>query len=160
MTDDEIRARFDGRSRVELLLGHVSASKRERIEQIAHALGYRLLSMQSQFPSGLCCVFERDDSPLARRRNELAIARLRAGEPLLGAIEPPPPPPPAPPPPVGSQQRPPRPRRPAAPPPPPPAVAPARPRVPPPPAQPPPPPPPPSVDPAGSRRRGQGDGGA
>lgn len=53
MTDDEIRARFDGRSRVELMLGPVSASKRERIEQIAHALGYRLLSMQSQFPSGL-----------------------------------------------------------------------------------------------------------
>jgi hypothetical protein len=67
MTDDEIRARFDGRSRVELLLGPVSASKRERIERIAHALGYRLLSMQNQFPRGLWCVFERDDSPLARR---------------------------------------------------------------------------------------------
>jgi hypothetical protein len=45
VTDDEIRARFDGRSRVELLLGPVSASQRDRVEQIAHALGYRLLSM-------------------------------------------------------------------------------------------------------------------
>ncbi|MEU0086258.1 hypothetical protein [Streptomyces sp. NPDC006274] len=158
MTGDGIRARFDGRSRVEVMLGPVSASKRERIEQIAHALGYRLLSMQSQFPSGLWCVFERDDSPLARRRNEPAIARLRAGEPLLGALDPPPPP--ASPPPVGSQPRPPRPRRPASPPPPPPAVAPARPRVPPPPAHPSPPLPPPPADPAGSRRRGQSDGGA
>ncbi|MFE6336615.1 hypothetical protein ACFVOK_25935 [Streptomyces sp. NPDC057798] len=95
-----IRARFDGRSRVEVAPGRGSLAQRRRIEEIAHALGYRLVAVQPLWPAGLQLAFERDDSPLARRRNEEAIARLRAGEPLLPAVRAPPPPPPGPPPPA------------------------------------------------------------
>ncbi|MFD8743622.1 hypothetical protein [Streptomyces sp. NPDC059616] len=152
MKDDEIRASFDGRARVELLPDRATASNRHRIEEIAHALGYRLLVTENLVEFGIRLVYERDDAPTARRRAELTIARLRAGGPLLPAVEPPPPPPPGPPPPAPSQHRPRQPSRPrwgAPPPPPPPAtgVAPARPRFPPPPPGPPPPPPPPPIAP-------------
>lgn len=148
MKDDEIRSRFDGRGRVELMPGHLTALERRRIEEIAHALGYRLLAVHNLGRSGVRLVCQRDDGPLARRRNELTIARLRAGGPLLSPVELPPPPPPGPPPPVtpGLQRR--RPSRPPSEPPPPPPLptaAPARPRLPPPPAFPPLPPPPPPV---------------
>ncbi|WP_385621163.1 hypothetical protein PXH67_21110 [Streptomyces sp. P8-A8] len=144
MKDDEIRASFDGRARVKLLPDRATASNRHRIEEIAHALGYQLLATESLVEFGIRLVYERDDAPTARRRAELTIARLRAGGPLLPAVEPPPPP--GPPPPAPSQHRPRQPSRPrwgAPPPPPPPAtgVAPARPRFPPPPPGPPPPPP-------------------
>ncbi|WP_137990548.1 hypothetical protein [Streptomyces vilmorinianum] len=69
-----------GRGRVKLRPGHATASQRTRIEEIAHALGYH----------GVRLVHERDDGPRARRR-------LRAGGPLLPAVEPPEPPPPPPP---------------------------------------------------------------
>ena len=146
MKDDEIRASFDGRARVELLPDRATASNRYRIEEIAHALGYRLFATENLVEFGIRLVYERDDAPIARRRAELTIARLRAGGPLLPAVEPPPPPSPGPPPPAPSQHRPRQPSRPrwgAPPPPPPPAtgVAPARPRFPPPPPGPPPPPP-------------------
>ncbi|MEU3922370.1 hypothetical protein [Streptomyces sp. NPDC029004] len=148
MKDDEIRARFDGRGHVELLPGNDTASKRRRIEEIAHALGYRLLAVHNLGFAGVRLDYERDDTPQARRRNELTIARLRAGGPLLPAVEPPPPPPPTPPPPAPSQLRPRQPSRPwAAPPPPPPTAAPARPRLPPRPPGPPPPLPPPPITP-------------
>ncbi|WP_406275152.1 hypothetical protein OHT93_29365 [Streptomyces sp. NBC_00191] len=148
MKDDEIRARFDGRGRVELLPGNATASKRRRIEEIAHALGYRPLAVHNLGLAGIRLDYERDDTPQARRRSELTIARLRAGGPLLPAIEPPPPPPPTPPPPAPSQLRPRQPSRPpSAPPPPPPAAAPARPRLPPPPPCPPLPPPAPPITP-------------
>lgn len=98
MKDDEIRSRFDGRGSVVLLPGHASAPRQRQIEEIARALGYRLLTTESLGPAGVRLVYERDDGPLARRRTELTIARLRAGGPLLPAVEPPPPPPPGPPP--------------------------------------------------------------
>ncbi|MFF4699903.1 hypothetical protein [Streptomyces chattanoogensis] len=107
MKDDEIRARFDGRARVELLPGHATDSKRRRIEEIAHALGYQLLAAENLGPyRGVRLIYERDEAPQARRRAELTIARLRAGGPLLPAMEPPAPPPPSPPPPAPSQLRP------------------------------------------------------
>ncbi|MFD8821520.1 hypothetical protein ACFV1C_04005 [Streptomyces sp. NPDC059605] len=147
MQDDEIRAGFDGRARVELRIGLVTAASRRRIEEIAHALGYRLITAENLAELGTRLVHERDDGPIARRRAELTIARLRAGGPLLPAVEPPPPPPPGPPPPAPSQARPRRPDRPRWGPPPPPPLpateAPARPRFPPPPSVPPPPGPPP-----------------
>ncbi|MEU3401593.1 hypothetical protein [Streptomyces filamentosus] len=151
MDDDEVRARFDGGGRVELRPGNrLTTAGRERIEAIAHALGYRLVGVENLgFLYGVKLVYERDDGPLARRRNELAVARLRAGGPLLLGVEPPAPPlPPPPPPAVPPTGRPPR-RGggglPSEPPPPPPAARPPGPRVPPPPAFPPPPPPPPAV---------------
>ncbi|MFC9605997.1 hypothetical protein ACFTTN_21335 [Streptomyces niveus] len=140
MKDDEIRARFDGRGRVELIPeGHVTAAKRRHLENIAHALGYRLLDNQNTGLGRGLFLFERDDGPQARRRNELTVARLREGGPLLpvGPPEPPPPPPPGPPP-APSQPRPRRYGRPASGPPPP---APPRPRHPPMPPGPPPSPP-------------------
>lgn len=143
MNDDEIRGSFDGRGRVDLLLGLTTAAKQHRIEEIAHAFGYRLLATQNLGRAGVRLLYERDDDPRARRRAELSVARLRAGGPLLSAVESPPPPPPGPPPPVSSQPRPRQPTRPPSPPPPPSTVAPPRPRFPPPPVVPPPPPPPP-----------------
>ncbi|MCT4353764.1 hypothetical protein M5362_11560 [Streptomyces sp. Je 1-79] len=144
MTDDEIRALFDGRSRVELRPGSVTAARRSRIDEIAHALGYRPLAVHNLGWAGVALVYERDEDPQARRRTELSIARLRQGLPLLPAIDPPPPPPPAAPPPAPAPPHPARRERPpSTPPPPPPAVAPARPRIPPRPPFPPPPPPPP-----------------
>ncbi|MDK0524358.1 hypothetical protein [Streptomyces sp. ML-6] len=112
MKDDEIRASFDGRGRVELRIGHVTAARRRRIEEIAHALGYRLVMVENLGQLGIRLVHERDDGPIARRRAELTIARLRADGPLLPAVEPPPPPPPGPPPPAPSQVRPRQPDRP------------------------------------------------
>ncbi|QIZ00227.1 hypothetical protein HEP87_48390 [Streptomyces sp. S1D4-11] len=50
---DEIRARFDGRGRVELSPGHATAAKRRRIEEIAHPLGYRLLAIQNLGRAGV-----------------------------------------------------------------------------------------------------------
>ncbi|RPK68636.1 MULTISPECIES: hypothetical protein [unclassified Streptomyces] len=97
MKDDEIRASFDGRARVKLLPDRATASNRHRIEEIAHALGYQLLATESLVEFGIRLVYERDDAPTARRRAELTIARLRAGGPLLPAVEPPPPPGPPPP---------------------------------------------------------------
>lgn len=146
MKDDEIRAHFDGRGRVELLPGHAIASKQGRIGEIAHALGYRLLATQSLGRAGVRLVYERDDAPHARRRAEQTIERLRAGDPVLPAIEPPPPPPA---PPLMSRQTPPRPRRSLEPQPPPPPTPPG-PRIPSRPPHPPPPPPPPSVTPDSS----------
>ncbi|MCX4866106.1 hypothetical protein OHU11_23550 [Streptomyces sp. NBC_00257] len=112
MKDDEIRASFDGRARVKLLPDRATASNRHRIEEIAHALGYRLLATENLVEFGIRLVYERDDAPIARRRAELTIARLRAGGPLLPAVEPPPPPPPGPPPPAPSQHLPRQPSRP------------------------------------------------
>ncbi|MEU6985313.1 hypothetical protein ABZ946_18075 [Streptomyces sp. NPDC046324] len=94
VTDDEIRARFDGRGCVELLPGGVSAAKRRRMDEIAHALGYRLRAVEELGLAGVRLVYDRDDGPQARRRSELTIARLREGGQLLPAVEPPPPPPP------------------------------------------------------------------
>ena len=88
--DDEIRARFDGRGRVERMPGHATGPRRQRIEDMARALGYRLLSVENLGGLGIRLVYEHD-FPLARRRNELSLARLRAGGPLLPAVEPPPP---------------------------------------------------------------------
>ncbi|MFG2751763.1 hypothetical protein [Streptomyces xanthophaeus] len=147
MKDEDIRSRFDGRGRVELLPGRTTAAQQRRTEEIAHALGYRLLAVHNLGFAGVRLDFERDDTPVARRRNELTIARLRAGGPVLPAVEPPAPPPPAPPPPATSPRGRRQPSRPPAMPPPPPPAAPARPRVPPPPPFPPLPPPPPPVAP-------------
>ncbi|BAU82040.1 fimbrial isopeptide formation D2 domain-containing protein [Streptomyces laurentii] len=157
--EDKIRVRFDGRVRVEVRLGRVTAAERSRVDEIARAFGYQLFSSQALtaaapglgvvvLPAGWLLTYERDDGPLARRRNELTIARLRAGGSLLPVVEPPPPPLPPPPPTVVAPQPP---RRehftyPSEPPPPPPSVPSPRPRIPsypPPPAYPPPPPPPP-----------------
>ncbi|MFF9868197.1 hypothetical protein ACF1G0_22805 [Streptomyces sp. NPDC013953] len=151
LKDEEIRRRFDGRNRVELLPGNLTAAQQCLIEEIAHALGYRLFATQRLYPVGYRLVYDRDDTPQARRRAELSVARLRAGGPLLPATEPPAPPPPPPPPPAPSPHQPRQRRRPPSEPPPPPplpAAAPARPRIPPPPSYPPPPPPPPPVAPA------------
>ncbi|MEU5533150.1 hypothetical protein [Streptomyces sp. NPDC020362] len=156
MDADAIRSRFDGRGHVELRLG---LGQRALAEQIAHALGYELVSVEQrggrvvQFPastyrtpSSVGLRFRRDDDPRARRRAERTIERLRAGGPVLAEDEPPlsPPSPPAPAPPLTPRPPAPRPRRSMEPQPPPPAPAgPPAPRIPPRPLYPPPPPPPP-----------------
>ncbi|WP_327419043.1 hypothetical protein [Streptomyces sp. NBC_01233] len=145
MKDDDIRTRFDGRGRVELLPGQTTAAKQRRIDEIAHAFGYQLLTIHNLGLAGIRLVYERDDAPPARRRNELTIARLRAGGPLLPAIEPPVPPPPGPPPPVAPRVPRQRSSRPPSEPPPPPPAAPPRPHLPPTPPFPPLPPPPPAA---------------
>ncbi|MFG2128567.1 hypothetical protein ACGFNV_12310 [Streptomyces sp. NPDC048751] len=144
MKDEETVRHFDGRGRVEVQLSARDVPKAGRVEEIAHALGYRLLATETLGRSGLLLRFERDDFPQARRRAELTIERLRAGGPVLPAMEPPPPPPPAPAPPVTPREPAPRPRRSLEPQPPPPAAPPGH-RVPPRPPYPPPPPPPPSA---------------
>ncbi len=129
MKDDAIRARFDGRHRVELSLSHAPAETSRKIDEIAHALGYRQLAVEKLPFMGFRFVYERDDSPTARRRADLAVARLRGGGPLLPAMDTPPPPPPTAPPPAPAQPAARRPRRlPAEPPPPPPLAPPAHPR--------------------------------
>ncbi|MFG2116216.1 hypothetical protein ACGFRB_26850 [Streptomyces sp. NPDC048718] len=148
MDENEVRTRFDGRPQVELRLNPIRAADRSRVDGIAHAFGYRFLSARPLYIGGLLLSYERDDGPLARRRNELAIAHLRGGGPAPASDAPPPPPPPppavAPPPPP---RRPPSPYLPG-PPPPPSVVAPPRPRIPTPPDYPPlPPPPPPGAPP-------------
>ncbi|MEU8484894.1 hypothetical protein [Streptomyces sp. NPDC048641] len=126
MNDDEVRALFDGRGRVELIPGRATAARLSRIEEIAHALGYRQHSIENLGRLGVRLVYGRDDGPQARRRAELTIARLREGGPLLPAIEPPPPPPPSLPPPAPSQAPPRQRSRPlSAPPPPPPLFPPS-----------------------------------
>ncbi|MEV7536140.1 hypothetical protein [Streptomyces hydrogenans] len=148
MDDDEMRRRFDGAARVQLMFrrGYTSASK-QRAEAIAHALGYRPVIAESAGWRGIRLTFARDEAPDARRRRELTIARLRSGGPVLPPTETPPPAP-LPPPPAAPPTRTARPRAggpPSAPPPPPPAALPPnRPRIPPKPTVPPPPPPPPS----------------
>ncbi|MER6348071.1 hypothetical protein ACWC10_04340 [Streptomyces sp. NPDC001595] len=142
VTDDEIRARFDGRGRVELLPGHADAARRRRVDEIADALGYRPLAVHNLGLAGVRLDYARDDDPLARRRAEQSIARLRAGVPLLPVPASPPPPPP-PPPPVAPEPRPRRPRPSSTQPPPPPSATPVRRRVPPRPPYPPLPPLPP-----------------
>ncbi|MGW7174285.1 hypothetical protein [Streptomyces xanthophaeus] len=141
MQDEEIR------SRVELLPGRTAAAQQRRTEEIAHTRGYRLLAVHDLGFVGVRLDFERDDTPVARRRNELTIARLRAGGPVLTAVEPPAPPPPAPPQPATSPRGRRQPGRPPAMPQPSPPAAPARSRVPPPPPFPPLRPPPPPVAP-------------
>ncbi|MFJ6700617.1 hypothetical protein ACIQM4_31860 [Streptomyces sp. NPDC091272] len=144
MKDDEIRTQLDGRARVEMLLANVESGYRPRAEEVAHALGYRLVAYEFLRHAGQRLVCERDDAPNARRRAELSIERLRAGRPLLPVEEPYVPPPQPPPPVTPRAPGTPRPRRSAwGPPPPPPAApAPAARRVTPrPPSGPPPPPP-------------------
>ncbi|MGW6559110.1 hypothetical protein [Streptomyces hydrogenans] len=151
MDDDEMRRRFDGAARVQLMFrrGYTSASK-QRAEAIGHALGYRPVIAESAGWRGIRLTFARDEAPDARRRRELTIARLRSGGPVLPPMETPPPPAPLPPPPAAPPTRTARPRAggpPSAPPPPPPppaALPPNRPRIPLKPTVPPPPPPPPS----------------
>ncbi|MFJ9868322.1 hypothetical protein [Streptomyces sp. NPDC101165] len=159
MDVDEIRSRFDGRGQVELRLG---PGQKALAEEIAHALGYQLVSVEQhggriiQFPSstyrtpsGVGLLFRRDDDPRARRRAEQTVERLRAGGPVLvdRELPEPPPPPPAPAPPLMPGQPAPRPRRSLEPQPPPP-VGPPAPRIPPRPPYPPPPSPPPPFPPA------------
>ncbi|MFF6807841.1 hypothetical protein [Streptomyces sp. NPDC012616] len=121
MTDEEIIRHFDGRGRFEFL---TRASQKARIEKITHALGYRLLAADNLRRGRVRLHFLRDDSPLARRRAEQTIARLRAGGPVLpesAEVPPPPPPPPIPsaaPPAPGAPSRPPYPPMPPPPPPP------------------------------------------
>ncbi|WP_372352585.1 hypothetical protein [Streptomyces sp. KL116D] len=98
MTDSEFGTHFDGRGRVEILPGLVTAAERQRIEETGHAFGYRLAAADSLGRRGVRLLFERDDGPVARRRAELTVARLRAGGPLLPVVDAPPPPPPPPPP--------------------------------------------------------------
>ncbi|MFC9497529.1 hypothetical protein [Streptomyces sp. NPDC056982] len=131
MKDDEVRARFDGRGRVELIPGLSTAAKLGRIEDIAHALGYQRLAIENLGRAGTRLVYERDDGPQARRRAELTIARLSEGGPLLPAIEPPPPPPPSALPPAPAQAPPQQRSGPLSAPPPPPALFPPRPSRPP-----------------------------
>ncbi|MET7540537.1 hypothetical protein ACWGDS_06295 [Streptomyces sp. NPDC055059] len=131
MKDDEVRARFDGRGRVELIPERATAARLGRIEEIAHALGYQRHAIENLGRAGTRLVYGRDDGPQARRRAELTIARLREGGPLLPAIEPPPPPPPSVPPPAPAQAPPRQRSRPLAAPPPPPPLFPPRPSQPP-----------------------------
>ncbi|MFI2432456.1 hypothetical protein [Streptomyces sp. NPDC018693] len=106
MNEYELARHLDGRARVEVdvhrRFGVVRSGKvSDRFRPVAHALGYRLLRCVAVGKGGPDrYIFERDDEPQARRRAELSIARLRAGGPLLPAMEPPPPPPPGPPPPA------------------------------------------------------------
>ncbi|WP_030377457.1 MULTISPECIES: hypothetical protein [unclassified Streptomyces] len=148
MKDDELRARFDGRGVVEVRLD-VSAGG--RAEEVGHALGYTLIRRGKITRRLLELVFRRDDDPLARRRAEETVERLRAGGPVLPEGKQPtfPPPPPSPPPPLTLREPTPRPRRSLEPQPPPPAPSgPSGPRI---PSRPPypPPPPHPGTPPAG-----------
>ncbi|MEV6202686.1 hypothetical protein AB0M64_22305 [Streptomyces sp. NPDC051771] len=124
--EDEMRLRFDDSSVVELTFpkDQLPPGRRQRIQDIAHALGYGLAETREEGPFDLRLVFRRVESPAARSRREATIARLRAGGTVL-----PPPAAPVPPPPF----------------PPPPAAPPRGRGIPPMPAFPPPPPPPPPV---------------
>ncbi|MGY3846930.1 hypothetical protein ACWV2X_17010 [Streptomyces hydrogenans] len=97
MDDDEMRRRFDGAARVQLMFrrGYTPASK-QRAEAIGHALGYRPVIAESAGWRGIRLTFARDEAPDARRRRELTIARLRSGGPVLPPMETPPPPAPLP----------------------------------------------------------------
>ncbi|WP_258573807.1 hypothetical protein [Streptomyces sp. KM273126] len=112
MKDEEVVARFDGRGRVELLLGRLENVFQRNVEEIAHAFGYRLLSTEIVGRARIRYLYERDDASPARRRAELTIARLHTGGPVLPALESPPSPPPSPPPPLPPATQPPPPRTP------------------------------------------------
>jgi hypothetical protein len=97
VTDDEIRARPDGRARVDSPAGHLPPVRKRRIEAIAHALGYRLVATHNLGLAGIRVDCARDEAPDARHRAGTTIARLRAGGSLLPGTDAPPPPPPGPP---------------------------------------------------------------
>lgn len=149
MTDEEIIRHFDGRGRVQLQFPYTTSAERcRRMVAIAHALGYKPLFTDTLGRRDFPRFYERDDTPDARRRAEQTIERLRAGGPVLPALEPPPPPPPPVPPPT-PRKSPSRPRQSLEPKPPPPP-RPTGPRIPSRPTYPPPPPPPPSATPDSS----------
>lgn len=144
--DSAVRAYFDGRARVELPPGGLTAAQGRRADEIAYTLGYRLLDVQRLPGLRSQRVYERDDAPDACGRREVTIAGMRAGVHLPPGIAVPPPPPPGPPPPAPApaQRRPRQPSRSPAEPPPPPGTVATGPRTPPPPPYPPYPPPPPA----------------
>lgn len=148
VNDEEIIRHFGGRGRVHLQFPHTTSAERcRRMMAITHVFGYKPLSTDTLGRGEFPRPYERDDAPDARRRAEQAIARLRAGGPVLLAIEPPPPPPPPPVSPFTPRQSQPRPRRSLEPQPPSPAAPPepripSRPHYPPRPSNPPMPPPP------------------
>ncbi|MEU2914772.1 hypothetical protein ACFYM3_37920 [Streptomyces massasporeus] len=80
MKDDEMRAHFDGRGRVELLPGHAAASKQRCLGDIAQALSYRLLATQSLGRVGIRLVSESDDAPHTRRQQSRASTAARAAQ--------------------------------------------------------------------------------
>lgn len=146
VTDEEIIALFDGSGRVALPPGRFSTSLKRRIEEISHALGYRLYATENLGRrAGVRLRFIRDDSPDARRRAEQTIVRLHAGGPVQPHLREVPPPPPGSAPPLTLRQPPPRRRQSPEPLPPPPTPGiPPMPRIPPRPLIPPPPPLPPA----------------
>ncbi|MEU2544077.1 hypothetical protein ABZ618_01305 [Streptomyces roseolus] len=125
MDEDAIRLRFDDSSVVELVVpkGELTPDGRQRIEAIAHALGYGPAGSGDEGAFDTRLVFERVELPAARRRRKETIARLRAGGTVLPPPAAPVPPPPLPPPPATPRRGrgvPPMPAFPPPPPPPPP----------------------------------------
>ncbi|GAA2506719.1 hypothetical protein GCM10010406_49170 [Streptomyces thermolineatus] len=81
MHDDELLTLFDGRPCAELELnGFHGRLSPGRAHEMAHELGYVL--RESRHPSrGMqCLVFVRDDDPVARRRAQQTLQRIRSGQ--------------------------------------------------------------------------------
>jgi hypothetical protein len=54
---NEIRARFDGRARVELPPRNLTAAQWRQADETAHALGYRPLAAEQLWPHGVRLVY-------------------------------------------------------------------------------------------------------
>ncbi|WP_328768968.1 hypothetical protein [Streptomyces sp. NBC_00286] len=83
MKDAEILAQFDGRGRAEFLLGGFEAMSSDKITAFAFEFGYDLYATETPSKSTMRLIYERNDSPTARRRAQQTVDRLRAGGPLL-----------------------------------------------------------------------------
>ncbi|MET7588684.1 hypothetical protein ACFYPQ_33185 [Streptomyces sp. NPDC005522] len=83
MKDPEILSRFDGRGRVEFLLGGFEGGHSDKITAIGFEFGYDLQATEMPSKSTIRLVFVRNDSPTARQRAQQTQNRLRAGGPLL-----------------------------------------------------------------------------
>ncbi|MFG2683277.1 hypothetical protein [Streptomyces sp. NPDC048392] len=83
MKDPEIIESFDGRGRVEFLLGGLEGRHSDKIAAIGHELGYGLRTTETPSRGTLRLVFVRDDSPTARQRALQSRERLLSGGSLL-----------------------------------------------------------------------------
>ncbi|MER7777404.1 hypothetical protein ABTZ21_20820 [Streptomyces sp. NPDC096191] len=83
MNDAAIMARFDGRGRVEFLLGGFEAMASNKIAAFAFEFGYDLHLSEMPTKSTMRMVYIRNDSATARLRAQQTADRLRGGGPLL-----------------------------------------------------------------------------
>ncbi|MGY0067891.1 hypothetical protein ACWZEH_13890 [Streptomyces sp. QTS137] len=83
MNDAEILTRFDGRGRVEFLLGGFEATASNKITAFAFEFGYDLHVSEMPTRSTMRLVYTRNDSATARLRARQAVDRLSTGGPIL-----------------------------------------------------------------------------